>query len=198
MTTQDSQCPVQFGTLARVDGKARADLRPYATKGTQIDCNPGPPKFGLIFSIGEDFLTDSLTIIDHARHTYTVQGDIGSEVFKVVTAVPYAHWLGWAGSDPGKRALGHVEGECIVNGHPCVVIAAADTTDGPWARYYAAIDLKYLVIRIEWGSNYGARGGLIPQFVPANGILELADIVLNPSPHVVQTPTQYRRVKRRN
>ncbi len=125
-------------------------------------------------------------------HELLPDDDDFMEAYALVVLHPHVLILEASVAEAGDRPLEYL-GEAVVDGHPCVKFA----TDASWGAgrttFYAARDLRNLVIRIEWKSQ--STGSFLELF-PTKGDTLLRNVKLEAAADLFKVPRGFAKVDR--
>ncbi len=170
------------GSLYRFD-PGEAIFPPDESTGFEL-VKPG--SYGVVRFTPDLEKSTAVIVQPKRRRYYEISSDDDDfmEVYALMVMHPHVMMLVSEVADPKKPELKYL-GEETVDGHPCVKFGTASTSGSERTTYFAARDLKNLVIRIEW--VIPGDGSLIELF-PAEGVTMLRNVKLGAAAELFAVP----------
>ncbi len=145
-----------------------------------------PGSYGVVRFTPDLEKSTALIVQPKDRRYYEVSSDDDDfmEVFGLMVMHPHVMLLISAVADPKKSELQYL-GEEKIDGHPCVKFGTSSASGSERTTYFAARDLKNLVIRIEWVTP--GDGNFIELF-PTEGATTLRNVKIGAAPELFTIP----------
>jgi hypothetical protein len=155
-----------------------------------------------IFRFGSGGDVSCVVVDARARHYYDVRLggdddaevdglDVSAQTWAAMVLQPYGLLTRLAPLDRSKPRMYEDAGRETVDGHPCVMIRVQEGPGRGETVWYAATDLKNLVVRVVWQSP--GSGNIIELF-PPEGSATLRDIRLSADASLFRPPKGYEKV----
>jgi hypothetical protein len=187
---------VNVGRVARRGSQYRIDPAP-GTLDLEDESNFElllPGTYGVMNFASDPEESTALIVQTKQRryHELSVDDDDFMEAYALLVVHPHMLLLVSAVLDEKKPALEYL-GEATVDGHPCVKFASDSDWGSGRTTYYAARDLRNLVVRIEWTME---STGSFMEFFPTTGDTILRNVKLEAAAELFAVPRGFAKVDR--